>query len=212
MEFREVVLKRVSIRKWKKKKVEKEKLINILEAARRAPSWSNTQPWRLIVIEEEESIKKLAEASGGQPVVEGAPVVIICAGEFGAFSRKQMMRSAKELIATGAIEVKEEELEMLLEQSAVRVAGEEAMKFRTREQITIATAYMTLAAVDQGLGTCWIGGFDAEAVQRDFRLPPQIIVHAMLALGYPGESPLPRPRKPLEEITFFGGYSKSNLE
>ena len=123
-----------------------------------------------------------------------------------------MMRSVKELIATGPIEIKDEELETLLKQSAARVASEEAMKFRTREQITIATAYMTLAAVDQGLGTCWIGGFDAEAVQRDFRLPPQIIVHAMLALGYPGESPLPRPRKTLEEITFFGGYSKSNLE
>jgi nitroreductase len=209
MEFAELVLKRVSIRKWESRKVERERIINVVEAARRAPSWGNSQPWRFIVIEEKEGVRKLATASGDQPVVATAPVVIICAGDFEAFSKKNMIRSVKELIATGTLdlELTDEELEALFsEGSPTAVIGEEAQKFRTREQIIIAMAYMTMAAVDQGLGTCWIGGFDADMVLKDFELPGKTVIHALLAMGYPAESPGPRPRKPLEAIASFGKY------
>jgi len=207
MELSDAILSRVSVRKWQDKKVEREKIIKVLEAARRAPSWGNLQPWRFIVMEDEETIAKLAKASGGQRAVAAAPVIIICAGEFGDFSRGKQRKSAEELIAVGAMDIKMEQLEKFLDKVSFDAVSEEVKTFRTREQIIIATAYMTLAVIDQGLGSLWIGGFDANKVHQDLNLPPKMIVHCMLALGYPGENPLPRPRRPLSEIAFFGGYT-----
>lgn len=207
MLLEESISKRVSIRKWRDKKIEKKKLLNVMEAARRAPSWGNSQPWRFIVVEDHDAIKTLAQAAGSQPVMETAPAVIICAGDFEAFSKAQMTRTIKELVSAGVVDISDEEIALMLsEANPHAVIKEEAKKFRTREQIVIATAYITLAAMGQGLGTCWIGAFDAEMVKENFGLPNNMLVHALLAIGYPGEDPAPRPRKSLEDIVFWGRY------
>ena len=72
MKFEEVLEKRRSIRKYKDTPVPKEKILKILEAARIAPSASHRQPWHFIVVENKETIKKLAK----QPWAE-APVMIV---------------------------------------------------------------------------------------------------------------------------------------
>jgi len=73
MEFMEVVKKRKSIRKYKKDPVPREKLLEVLEAARLAPSASNRQPWHFIVVSEPEMKAKM-ELS---PWAAEAPVVIV---------------------------------------------------------------------------------------------------------------------------------------
>ena len=50
--FTELVTSRRSIRKYQDKKVEREKIIKCIEAARVAPSAENVQPWRFIIIDE----------------------------------------------------------------------------------------------------------------------------------------------------------------
>jgi nitroreductase len=67
---------RFSVKHFLEKKVEKEKVIRILEAGRRAPSAKNRQPWRFIVLEEEENRKKVKNAAYGQEHVGEAPVII----------------------------------------------------------------------------------------------------------------------------------------
>jgi len=74
------IKERYSVRKFKDKPVEQEKLDIILEAARLAPSANNVQPWKFVVIRDEERRKKLTEICKGQKFVEEAPIVIaICA-------------------------------------------------------------------------------------------------------------------------------------
>ena len=51
--------------------------------------------------------------------------------------------------------------------------------------VAIAMDHMTLAAVAEGLGTCWIGGFDAEKVKEILGIPEDIVVVEMLPIGYP---------------------------
>lgn len=70
----------------------------------------------------------------------------------------------------------------------------------------IAMEHMMLAAAEQGLGTCWIGGqFDEETVKNILNIPSEVRVVALTPLGYPDESPNPRDRKPLNE---FVGYDE----
>ena len=73
MKFKEVIVKRRSIRKYKNTLVPKEKILKILEAARIAPSAGHRQPWHFIVVENKETIEKLAKREWAAE----APVMIV---------------------------------------------------------------------------------------------------------------------------------------
>ena len=78
MDLMEAIKKRYSVRNYKDRPVEKEKLENILEAARLAPSASNRQEWRFIVVQDKDKRGLLMQAAKNQPFVGEAPVVIAC--------------------------------------------------------------------------------------------------------------------------------------
>jgi nitroreductase len=79
MEFMDVVRKRRSIRKYKPEGIADDKLTNILEAARLAPSGSNRQSWKFIVVRDKEKMAKLAEACSRQTWIgDAAAAVVIC--------------------------------------------------------------------------------------------------------------------------------------
>ena len=65
---------------------------------------------------------------------------------------------------------------------------------------------MSLAAIEEGLGTCWIGAFTEDQVKRILGIPENIRVVAMLALGYPAVATAARPRKKLVEIVAYDGW------
>ncbi len=169
---------RRSIRKYMDKPVEDEKLIQILESARLAPSGSNTQPWQIIVVKEQENREKVAKASYNQKWMTSAPVHLVCVADI-----KSRLPKSKDLY----IDEYSKELEV---------------KQMIRDT-SIAIEHMALTATDLGLGTCWIAWFE----QKDFRpilnIPEDKYVVAVLTLGYPDEAPNPRPRKSLEEIVHY---------
>ena len=73
------IKKRYSVRKFQNKPIEQEKLDVILEAARLAPSASNKQTWKFVVIKDNEKRKQLTEICRGQKFVSEAPITIaIC--------------------------------------------------------------------------------------------------------------------------------------
>ena len=69
--------------------------------------------------------------------------------------------------------------------------------------LAIAVEHMVLQATAEGLGTCWIGAFYEEEVKKVLNIPPEVKVVALLPMGYPDESPFPRPRKVKDEIVAF---------
>ena len=75
MDFFETINKRYSVRGFKDKKVEKEKLNQILEAGRRAPTGVNYQPIKIFVIDTEKN-KELLKEIYPQPWFVEAPLVI----------------------------------------------------------------------------------------------------------------------------------------
>ncbi|HIE48213.1 TPA: nitroreductase family protein, partial [Candidatus Bipolaricaulota bacterium] len=66
-----------------------------------------------------------------------------------------------------------------------------------------AVQNLHLAAFEQGLGTCWVGAFDEAEVARLLGLPPGLRPVALVPVGYPAETPAPRPRRPLSEIVEY---------
>jgi len=205
MDVSAAILKRASIRRIKPDPVEKEKLAKVLEAAHRAPSWGNTQPWRFIVVQDKARREAIA-AAGGQPQIAGAPVIIVCCATTDDFTKKGHGEALESLIPVGAMT---EELKNIVLQSDVfapYLKGDAVMTVRAGEQLMIAVAYMTLEAVNQGLGTCWAGAITPAEIHKVMKLPDNIFVHSLLPLGYPDEDPKPRPRKDMNKIVYWEKY------
>lgn len=70
----------------------------------------------------------------------------------------------------------------------------------------IALDHITLAAVAEGLGTCWIGGYSQEAAREALNVPDSYVVAAILTLGYPSWMPEATPRKSGEAIFHYETY------
>ena len=84
MEFYDVIKTRRSVRSYKPDPIPEEVLNRVLDAARIAPSGSNRQPWKFIVVKDEETKKKLIPACHNQSWIAEAPVIIVaCAQELG---------------------------------------------------------------------------------------------------------------------------------
>jgi len=71
--------------------------------------------------------------------------------------------------------------------------------------LAIAMDHLILAATSEGIGTCWIAAFDEPMLRSALGLRPEEVVFAFTPLGYAaqGATPLPKTRKPLEEVVKF---------
>ncbi len=163
MNVLDAIRNRRSVRAYEPRPVPEESLTRILEAARLAPSASNRQEYKLVVVRDARTREKLVDAAAGQRFVGEAPVVIAAV----SLAPEQVMRSE---VPTYAVDV------------------------------AIAVDHMTLAAVEEGLGTCWIGAFSQDKVKRLLGIPEGYKVVALLPLGFPADRPRPRTRRELHEI------------
>ncbi len=72
--------------------------------------------------------------------------------------------------------------------------------------LAIAVDHMTLQAVAEGLGTCWIGAFSQEDVKQILNIPENYKVAILLVLGFPSDTPGPKTRKELKEIISYESF------
>lgn len=66
--------------------------------------------------------------------------------------------------------------------------------------VAIAIDHLTLAAVQEDLGTCWIGAFHQDEVKKILNIPPQYKAVALIPLGVPRDEPSVRSRKKLKDL------------
>lgn len=198
MEFINVIKSRRSIRKFKKDNVSDNMIMELLEAARIAPSGSNLQPARFIIVKSEEGKVKLKQCTP-LPFVHNAPVTIICLADTSAFSGRDVRMS--ELREAGAFIDTPLDGPGFAEAMKSRAVMSEAdaaayLKFNA----AIAIDHLTLRAADLGLGSCWIGMFDHKKVREAFDIDSRYLVAALIPIGYPDQNPEPRPRLSMDEI------------
>jgi len=172
--MREIETRR-SIRKYLNKPVEDVKIMQLIESARLAPSGSNTQPWRFIIVKSEWMKQKLAEVANDQKWMLSAPAFIVCVAD----SSSRMQTDAK----------------LKLDENS----SQEAVKQIIRDT-SIAIEHMILEATSLSLGTCWVSSFTQGEIRPILSIPPDKYVVAIVTIGYADEKPAARPRKKIEEI------------
>ena len=72
--------------------------------------------------------------------------------------------------------------------------------------VAIALEHICLQAADLGLGTCWIGSFDADKVRQILGIPDDIIIVELMAIGYPADSKPGTKREPIEKIICYDSW------
>ena len=72
--------------------------------------------------------------------------------------------------------------------------------------VAIALEHICLQTADLGLGTCWIGSFDADKVRQILAIPDNIIIVELMALGYPADSKPEPKREPIEKIVCYNTW------
>jgi F420 biosynthesis protein FbiB-like protein len=201
MDIREAIGRRRSIRRFKPDPVDRELITQVLEAARLAPSGSNVQPWKFVVVRSAQKRDSLCEAAYDQPMFREAPVVVVALGDRKVF--KKRLRRGKELVDIGAVDAS-------IMETVGRVYGarqkDPADVDRTiLANCMIAIDHLTLAATSLGLGSCWVMLMKVDEVARVLQIPDHMFPVAMIPIGYADQDPPPRPRYPLEEIAFDEG-------
>ncbi len=196
----EAVRARRSIRRYRDRPVERELMDEVLEAARLAPSASNLQTWKFMVVTDAGTRSALRQAAFNQRFLEEAPVVIVACIDFAAFGERT--RRSLELLRSGL----RPNLSMLLRQlrTGREEDDEERQVVNAVINVSIAVQNMVLAATSLGLGTCWVRAFQPEKVSEILSLPRECPPLVLLPLGYPAENPAPRGRKAREEILLRG--------
>lgn len=180
----EAIRTRRSVRKYSNRPVEPEKLRTVLEAARQAPSWSNLQCWRFVVVTEPAVKARISELSyveaffatygyksnPAQKALAEAPVVIVACADP---TKSGTLRGQQYYLT----------------------------------DMGIAAENLMLAAHEVGLASVFVGVFQEEELGELLDIPAEVRIVGLFPLGYPeGEAKGGPPRKPLDQIVHYGKW------
>jgi nitroreductase len=207
-----------SIRKYEERDIQEDVLKRILNAARLAPSWANTQPWHFIVVKNKTNKDLLKELALNQSFINQANVIIVCCADFLAWKKENRLNEMQKLWEALGRSANQEEMNKYLENLIINPAlrGEQILLARQYEQLSLAIAFMILQAKYEGVGSCIIGGFhnpvtggDTELYKRiteALKIPEHLLILTMVTLGYPAENPKRRPRKSFDDVVSYEVY------
>ena len=177
--FLELARNRQSDRAYTDQPVETEKLERILEAARIAPSACNAQPWKIIVVSNADKRMQVADATANK---------LLAMNHFTKQAPLQLV---------------------ILEENAnftSTVGGWATEKHYPHLDLGILTSHITLAAADEGLGSCIIGWCDEKKVRKALDIPKNKRVMLVILLGYSAQPLRNKKRKTRDEVISYNKY------
>lgn len=188
------IYNRRSIRKFSSRPIDERDLLELMDSAARAPSSKNSQPWKYVIVTGN-SKHEMLDAYRSGLAREGA--------------RDDCPPQWKQYLAAAA------HTGDIMEQAPVTVLAvnplgrgmdapqtpeERVLEICSIQSISASIQNLLLAATDKGIGSLWICDIYFAYPELSAWLGEEGQLVAAVALGYPEESPAPRPRKPLEEI------------
>lgn len=174
--FLDLVNKRESCRSFKDgETIEREKLINCIEAARLAPSACNSQPWSFVIVDKKDLLPEVANATqkiGMNKFTDKASAFIIVCREKATFTAK-----------VGSV----------VQETAFQDID-----------LGIAVTHICYEATAQGLSTCILGMFDDKKIIKALNMPKNKKIKLVIAIGYSDKENLRnKVRKNLDDIAYF---------
>ena len=183
MDFLTLVNKRQSTRKYSSRGIEAGKLKRCLEAARLAPSASNSQPWTMIVVNEPVLKDKVAKETFSK-----------------VFSFNKFVLEAPILVV------------FVIEKPRIitQIGGKIKNKEYPLIDIGIVSEHFCLQATEEGLGTCMLGWFNEKPIKELLHIPEKKTIGLIVSVGYAPEDYKQREktRKKYKDVVTYNSYEK----
>lgn len=167
----EAILKRGSLRGYKKEDIKEEELNLLLECGMRAPTAGNMMPYSIIVVKDNDTKEKLAKSCDDQPFIKNAPVLLVFVADFNKWYQYYEDNNIRGFLDN---------------QGKAFEAPTEGNLFLAMQDAMLAAQNIVIAGESLGIGSCYIGDImeNLEYHKELFKLPEYVFPVAMLTLGY----------------------------
>ena len=201
MNINETIKNRHSVRKFKPDVIKNEIVVEMLEAARLAPSPGNGQNYFFGVITDKNVKDELAVAAGKQMWIADAPLIFACctdlswnledaaADDFGRIVNNY--RFGESFVSSFKNNPYAKSLNILLHNS----------------DPLLPMAHLLLTATSHGLGGCIVGFLDVMCASKVLKLPENMCCLYLLPIGFPADKTILNEKKSIHEISFYNLYS-----
>ncbi|MBD2867982.1 nitroreductase family protein [Paenibacillus arenilitoris] len=202
--FFDVLNERRSVRKYDSSAViSEQELREILDIATKAPSSSNLQPWRFLVVTDPELKQKLLPIANNQQQVAEASAIIIVLGDLEMYGLADKIYGA-----SAAAGYMTEEVANNFIANSTRLYSSLPAE-RLKEIVVFDTGLVAmqimLTARAKGYDTVPMGGYNRDLVREMFQIPDRYLPTLMLPVGKASAPGHPTTRLPLDDILFMNG-------
>jgi nitroreductase len=209
VELGELIKRRRSIRVWKDRPVSEDLLLQAIELATYAPNGGNQQNWKFYLIRNRDIINSIADAVQTSADHMASLPEAKAFGEMftGITSRSGFFRNAPSLIAVAARQYQSPIDRVLAARKKSDPEAAQMQQWRNIadsriQSVAAAIAYLLLVLHQMGLGAVWMTGpIQAKGdIETLLKVPPEMDVVAIIPVGYPGETPVLKERRPMREV------------
>jgi nitroreductase/dihydropteridine reductase len=199
MEFKDVVRHRYATKKFDGKKIPQEKIDELLDIIRFAPSALNLQPWKIKVISDLKIKEALKPATFNQEQVTTCSHLLVFCGNTKV---DELIKKADRMLQDGGLpnELRTSRFNMAKTMTG-NMSPEETVEW-AKCHAFLALGNAVNGAKSLGFDSCPMAGFDPAEYTKILNLPDHLIPTMICPLGYAADTPIPKTRFSKEDIFF----------
>ncbi|MBI2572562.1 NAD(P)H-dependent oxidoreductase [Candidatus Woesearchaeota archaeon] len=193
MEFKDIVHKRYATKTFDGKQLPLDKVQQLLEMIRYAPSSFNIQPWKIKVITDQATKEKLLPVSWNQPQITSCSHLLIFCADTNIIDNIHKLEKALGPQAQGYID--------MMKGFANNLTPEQKLSWAQR-QVYLALANALNGATSLGFDSCPMEGFSAADYSKILNLPAHLVPTVVCPIGFAADVARPKMRFSKEEVFF----------
>lgn len=199
MQFKDIVMQRYAVKKFDGKTVPDEKINELIDLVRYAPSALNLQPWKIKVVTDQELKEQLRPAAFDQEQITSCShLLVFCADP----DYESLIKRLGALLKENHVPV---EMQAMITGMATGFAGSMSPEQRlawSQAQTYLALGNALNGAKSLGFDSCPMGGFNPDEFTRILKIPKPLVPVMLCPVGYAADMPIPKLRFRKEDIVF----------
>ena len=199
MQFNDIVMQRYATKKFDGKKIDKNKISDLLELVRFAPSALNLQPWKIKLVTDQKLKEELRKASNNQEQITTCSHLLVFCADTDYDGLIQRLDALMHKHGT-PVEIKKMVIGMAREFTGKMTPEQKRAWSQAQTYLALGNALNGAKAL--GFDSCPMGGFDPAEYSRILKIPANLVPVMLCPVGYAADKPMPKIRFPVEDITF----------
>ena len=199
MQFKDIVMQRYAVKKFDGKQVPEEKINELVELIRYAPSALNLQPWKIKIVTDQKIKEQLRPAAFGQEqITTCSHLLVFCADP----DYEGLIKRLGALLKENHVP---DEMQAMVTSMATGFAGPMSPEQRlawSQAQTYLALGNALNGAKSLGFDSCPMGGFNPEEFIRILGIPKPLVPVMLCPVGYAADKPMQKLRFQKEDILF----------